>query len=139
MHYALEMMTAFDPVSVDSAVSALRNRYGNLLTPEETADIERRISALAASVKWHNYIKGAVLRREQPLAFGGKLKQIDLLLEWPDRTEVVDYKSSERFAEKHTEQVREYIKAVRGILHKPTTGMVVYLLPDTIKMVHVHS
>jgi len=56
-----------------------------------------------------------------------------LLLEYPDRCVVVDYKSSLKQQEKHIDQVKEYCTAIEKILCKPTAGEIIYLLKDKIE------
>ena len=137
LHYALEMLGAFRPEALPAALSALRNRYGTLLEEEELEEIARRLERLLESEAWRERIAGAVLHREQPLAWRGGFRQIDLLAEWPDRLLVVDYKSSRLREEKHREQVAEYVEAMRAISGKPVEGMILYLLESGVEMVDI--
>jgi len=89
------------------------------------------------SEAWRERIAGAVLHREQPLAWRGGFRQIDLLAQWPDRLLVVDYKSSRLREEKHREQVAEYVEAMRAISGKPVEGMILYLLESGVEMVDI--
>ncbi len=139
MHYALEMLESFDPQALPQAMDAVRNRYGALLHEEGIAEIARRIGALLSNSEFLALIDGAAIRREQPLAWRGELLQIDLLLEFPDRAVVVDYKSSRKFAPKHREQVGRYIQAVEEILGRPASGVLAYLTEEGVELEEVRS
>jgi exodeoxyribonuclease V beta subunit len=132
LHYALEMLGAFDETSVDIAMTALRNRYGQQLSPQSIEDIERRIRALIQDSIFQKMLVGATLHKEQSLSFGGELKQIDLLLEYEEYNLVIDYKSSKKYGLKHQKQVGYYKKAIGNITGKRSDGMVVYLLEDQV-------
>ncbi|WP_292656596.1 RecB-like helicase [Nitratifractor sp.] len=139
MHYALEMLEAFDPEALPGAMDAVRNRYGALLHEEGIEEIARRVAALLSNSEFLALIDGAAIRREQPLAWRGELLQIDLLLEFPDRAVVVDYKSSRKFAPKHREQVGRYVKAVEEILERPASGVLAYLTESGVEMEKVEG
>jgi exodeoxyribonuclease V beta subunit len=134
LHYALEMLGAFDEVSVSVAMTALQNKYGQQLTQQSIAEIEKRVNALVANSEFQALLVGAIIRKEQSLSFEGELKQIDLLLEYEDYNLVIDYKSSKKYGLKHQSQVRYYKKAIANITGKRTEGMVVYLLSDGVNL-----
>jgi exodeoxyribonuclease V beta subunit len=130
LHYALEMLGAFDEVSVTIAMTAVQNKYGQQLTQQGLDEIAKRVSALVAHSEFQNLLEGATIHKEQSLSFEGELKQIDLLLEYEDYNLVIDYKSSKKYGLKHQKQVGYYKKAIGNITGKRTEGMVVYLLCD---------
>jgi ATP-dependent exoDNAse (exonuclease V) beta subunit len=138
LHYALEMLGAFDEVSIASAMMALQNRYGQQLSPQSIEDIERRIRALIDDSRFQQLLVGATLRKEQSLSFGGELKQIDLLLEYEDHCLVVDYKSSKKYMNKHQNQVRLYQRAITQITGKPTAGVILYLEKEEISLLNLN-
>lgn len=54
--------------------------------------------------------------------------QIDLLLHWEDRCEVIDFKTDRRAVpEQHEQQLRIYCDAVKQMTGKPVEGMLYYL------------
>jgi exodeoxyribonuclease V beta subunit len=135
LHYALEMLGAFDEVSVRVAMTALQNKYGQQLAQPSMNEIEKRIKVLVINSEFQSLLVGASIRKEQSLSFEGEVKQIDLLLEYEDYNLVIDYKSSKKYGLKHQKQVGYYKKAIEGITGKKTEGRVVYLLEDTIEIV----
>ncbi len=137
LHYALEMLGAFDEASVRVAMTALQNKYGQQLTPQGLDEIARRVHALVAHSEFQALLVGATIRKEQSLSFEGELKQIDLLLEYEDYNLVIDYKSSKKYGLKHQSQVGYYKKAIANITGKRTEGLVVYLLGDGVQIQRV--
>jgi len=135
LHYALEMLGNFDVDGLGEAIAALQNRYGHLLDKGSILDIESRVKTLIEDEEFQALLDGATVYREQALSYQGKLRQIDLLLEYEDRCVVVDYKSSKKYHLKHHAQVDFYKKAIDGILKKPATGVIAYLLKDNIELV----
>jgi exodeoxyribonuclease V beta subunit len=131
LHYGLEMLSAFDTQAIEPAIDAVRNRYGRLLSPQHIDEIGERIARLIADNTFQTLLQGATVRREQSIAYKGEFKQIDLLLEYPDRCLVIDYKSSQKFALHHQSQVRHYVQAIEKIMNKPTKGAIVYLLGES--------
>ena len=138
LHYGLEMLSAFTAESLDDALTAVRNRYGHLLTPDRLNDIRTRITHLLTHPEFTALLEGATPSREQPLSYRNAFKQIDLLLEYPDRYCVIDYKSSPKYATHHRQQVAHYVEAIESITGKPTEGKVVYLLEDRVEVVGVN-
>ena len=134
LHYALEMLSTFDMQSLVSAMNAVQNRYGQLLSEERIKTIETRIKRLIENTQFQEMLKGAKISKEQSLSFEGELKQIDLLLEYDDYCLVIDYKSSKKYALKHQNQVKYYKKAIEKITGKSTLGAIIYLLEDEISI-----
>jgi exodeoxyribonuclease V beta subunit len=133
LHYTLEMLSAFDEDGLALAMIALKNRYGQLLSPTSISEIEARIVKLIENSSFQERLVGAKITKEQSLSFEGELKQIDLLLEYDDHCVVVDYKSSKKYMLKHEKQVKHYQKAIEAITGKRTEGMVIYLLEEKIE------
>ena len=133
LHYALEMLGAFDEMSLSAAMMSMNNKYGQQLSAESIEEIEQRIRALIENQEFQSLLQGAKVRKEQSLSFEGELKQIDLLLEYEEHYLVIDYKSSKKYALKHENQVNYYKKAIRNITGKITEGMVIYLLEEEIE------
>ena len=134
LHYALEMMETFSIAALPAATDALRNRYGAMLGDAGVAEIGRRLEALCRYEPFARLLEGAEISREQPLARGGRLRQIDLLLTWPDRRVVVDYKSSKKFGAKHREQVAEYCRILESFDGRITEGVLLYLTEEGPEM-----
>jgi len=138
LHYALEMLGAFDEESATIAMTALQNRYGQQLKQQGLEEIEKRVHALIANKEFQVLLKGAKIRKEQSLSYEGELKQIDLLLEYEDYNLVIDYKSSKKYGLKHQNQVGHYKKAIRNITGKRTEGMVIYLINEGIELLNLN-
>jgi exodeoxyribonuclease V beta subunit len=137
LHYGLEMLATFTPQSVDDALVAVKNRYGERLGSEQLGQIEKRIKTLVCNESFLNYLKSANVHKEQPFGFHGEQRQIDLLLEYSTHCVVMDYKSSKKYALKHTQQVNAYVEAMQSILKKPTKGVIIYLLEDEVVLQEV--
>lgn len=137
LHYALEMLGAFDAQSLALAMIALRNRYGKELKEESICEIEKRVQSLIGNAEFQELLRGATVRKEQSLSFEGQLKQIDLLLEYAQYNVVVEYKSSKKYSVKHIQQVGYYMKAIKKITGKSTDGIVVYLLDEGIEFKNI--
>ena len=138
LHYTLEMLGAFDEMSVNVAMTALKNKYGQQLTQQGLDEIAKRVNTLVAHSEFQALLVGATIRKEQSLSFEGELKQIDLLLEYEDYNLVIDYKSSKKYGLKHQNQVGYYKKAIGNITAKRTEGMVIYLLNEGIELLNLN-
>ena len=135
MHYALEMLRDFTSSSLKDAIEATKNRYGLDLTSDEFIDIKNRVDSLISNRSFKEILDSAVdITKEQSISFNGKVKQIDLLIEYSDRYLVIDYKSSKKSNLQHKSQVRGYIKAIKSITKKQTDGVIIYLLRDNIEI-----
>jgi len=134
MHYALEMLDPYELSALPEALDALRNRYGALLGKAGIGSIEKRIRQLLEYGPFLRLLEGAELLREQPLSRGGKLRQIDLLVEREEERIVVDYKSSRKFASHHRDQVADYCETLTALDGKPTRGLLLYLTEEGVEM-----
>ena len=132
LHYALEMLGSFEEESLNDAMNALQNRYGQVLRSTQVNEIRKRILRLINDSHFKTLLEEATLFKEQSLSFNGELKQIDLLLKYKNSYLVIDYKSSKKFNIKHQNQVNFYAKAIKQITDITTTGVIVYLLKDEI-------
>jgi len=137
LHYALEMMGSFDAESLDAAMIAVENRYGQRIGNEALEEIRRRIDMLLGYEPFKRLLEGAKISKEQALSYNKELKQLDLLLEYEEHVVVVDYKSSKQYSFKHQEQVAWYVKAVASLLRKPTEGVLVYLEKEGISLLNL--
>ncbi|MBA1420103.1 MAG: RecB-like helicase [Epsilonproteobacteria bacterium] len=138
LHYALEMLGSFDEESLDLAMMAVQNRYGQQLLKESMYEIEKRVGLLIADVSFQALLQGAKVRKEQSLSYEGELKQIDLLLEYEAYNLVIDYKSSKKYGLKHQKQVGYYKKAITDITGKRTEGMIIYLTNEGISLLNLN-
>jgi len=134
LHYGLEMLGEFDEMSLELAMTAVQNRYGQLIPAQKLAEIEHRIASLIRHEPFLEILRDARVSKEQSLSFDGELKQIDLLLEYDEHYLVVDYKSSKKYSLKHQSQVSHYKKAIQKITGKRVDGMILYLLESGIEM-----
>ena len=137
LHYGLEMLGSFDLESLGLSMTALANRYGQQLSTPQLEQIKNRITRLLQDPTFGSLLPESTVRKEQSLSYEGTLKQIDLLLEYTDHCVVIEYKSSQKYAIKHQNQVGYYKKAIRTITGKRTEGFIVYVLEDEVKMVEV--
>ena len=135
LHYGLEMMGSFDAASLDAAMVAVENRYGQRVGSEGLEEIRRRIEMLIAYEPFMKLLEDAKISKEQALSYNGELRQVDLLLDYGERAAVVDYKSSRQYSFKHREQVAWYVKAIGSLLQKPTAGVLVYLEKEGISLI----
>ncbi|MEA3490707.1 MAG: RecB-like helicase [Campylobacterota bacterium] len=132
LHYLLEMMGSFDMFGLDEGMDSLLNRYGQLLHRDRIEDIYQRVKSLIEDHSFQDLLEGATIHKEQSLSYDGKLKQIDLLLEYDDSYLVIDYKSSQKYHQEHLFQVAAYQKAIKSITGMRAEGMIIYLLKDKI-------
>ncbi|WP_457606875.1 RecB-like helicase [Nitratifractor sp.] len=137
LHYCLEMMGEFDPLFLWEALDATTNRYGSLLRPVQLEQIRLRIEKLLDAQPFREMLRGARIFREQPFSYGGRLYQIDLLLEREEEFVVVDYKSSRKYEAKHREQVAGYLRGMRALGYAKVRGILLYLLEDGPEFVEV--
>ena len=137
LHYTLEMMAHFDIESLIHALESSKNHYGTLLDETQWSDITSRITDLINDTTFMALFRGARSIHEQSISYQGELKQIDLLLEYPQSYLVIDYKSSYKYHTKHIQQVQYYTQAIGSITNKETEGMIIYLLRDEVKIERV--
>ena len=134
LHFTLEMMDSFSITSLPSAIEAMQSRFG--LTQNQQNEIYHRISLMVKEKRFTSLI-GDTIHKEQPLSFNGNIYYLDLLVEEQDIFRVIDYKSSKSYADKHIEQVRNYIIAMKKITNKRVDGFLCYLLSDKCEVVKV--
>ena len=138
MHYALEMMSAFDPAAIKAAVYTAKNRFGALLSEGDFDSIERRISALVNDDAFKALIQGKIYK-EKAISYKKELRYIDLLIQKEQEWIVVDYKSNITHTQSHLKQVEFYKKAIKGITSQNVKGYIVYLLEDGVKLVELSA
>ncbi len=136
LHYALEMMSAFETEALEAAMAAVANRYGALLDRTVLEEIRQRIVRLLGHAPFRALVDGEI-SREQPLMYGGELRYLDLLVRHAERWIIIDYKSARRFEEEHRKQVGFYIKAVEAITEMPVEGYLCYMLEEGTDIVRV--
>jgi len=137
LHYTLEMMAGFDLSSLNSALISLQNRYGHQLDSNQIMQIKARIERLIAHQEFQALLHGAKLSKERAFAYEGELKQVDLLLEYDDHCLVIDYKSSQKYHLRHHAQVKAYKNALAKLTTKPTKGLILYLLEESVELIEV--
>ncbi|WP_263833989.1 RecB-like helicase [Sulfurospirillum oryzae] len=134
-HYLLEMLDSFDESSLKRAYIALQNRFAPLLDEPTLQAIYQRGEKLITCKAFLDLIEGAKIYKEQPLIYQKERKQIDLLLEFPDRIIVIDYKSSKKQSAKHQAQVKLYQDALSTIYNLPVEAYICYLQNDGVELV----
>ncbi|MBD3789267.1 MAG: RecB-like helicase [Campylobacterales bacterium] len=139
LHYGLEMLESFEKESIPASMTAVRNRFGRHLSLENMEQIQGRIERLIKHHPFKDLLANAKVMKELSLGFDGELKQVDLLLEYENEYLVIDYKSSKKQSQKHQNQVAYYQKSIQGITHKPTKGMIIYLLENEIETLSLNK
>ncbi len=135
-HYFLEMLSAFNEEALKIAYIALVNRFSSLLDEKALQTIYQHGEALIASESFVSLIQGATtVRKEQPVMYQQEQKQIDLLLEYPDKIVILDYKSSKKDHEKHHAQITLYQEALSHIYTLPIEGYICYLHNTGVELV----
>lgn len=134
-HYLFEMLDSFDESSLKRAYIALQNRFAPLLDKPTLQSIYQRGEKLISCKAFLDLIEGAKVSKEQPLMYQKERKQIDLLLEFPDKIVVVDYKSSKKHAHKHHAQVNLYREALLSMYRIPVEAYICYVLHEGIELV----
>jgi ATP-dependent exoDNAse (exonuclease V) beta subunit len=133
-HYLLEMLDTFDEEALKRAYIALQNRFAPLLDESTMQAIYQRGEKLISCKPFLDLIQGAKIYKEQPLIYQKERKQIDLLLEFPDKIIVIDYKSSKKKSAKHQTQVKLYQEALSKIYDLPVVGYICYLQNDGVEL-----
>ncbi len=136
IHYALEMMVAFDEASIDEAISVSMNRYGAYLDAVDFASIKKRMVHLVNDGTFKALSSGLV-SRERAISYKGELRYIDLLVEQDDCWVIMDYKSAKGHEEQYNKQVGFYKQAVASITERSVRGYLVYLLEEGCEIVEV--
>ncbi|MCK9374032.1 MAG: RecB-like helicase [Sulfuricurvum sp.] len=131
LHYTLEMMGTFDKDSLKNALESTRNRYGATLESGAISRIEERVGRLIDDPQFCDLTSGEC-RKEQMIRHEGALGVIDLLIRHEDSWVIIDYKSGHEEEEKHQDQVRRYMRAVRTFGANTVRGYLCYLLEEEI-------
>lgn len=129
LHYTLEMMGRFDKDALAHALESTRNRYGATLENGGLRRIEERVERLINDPQFRELTSGEC-RKEQMIRHEGALGIIDLLVRDEESWVIIDYKSGREEEEKHQEQVRRYIRAVRTFGGNRVRGYLCYLLEE---------
>jgi exodeoxyribonuclease V beta subunit len=136
LHYMLEILQDFDLAYVQEAYWAMKNRFEMLLQEGEAELIKKRVEKLLYHDKFLSLVAGKLLK-EQPIAYEGELKQIDLLVEHEESVVVIDYKSSATQQQAHIKQVSYYKEALSKIVDKKVEAYLCYLREDEVVLVEV--
>lgn len=148
MHYMLEMLGEFKVQNISHAKNMMLNKYGYILEDNEIEDITSRVEMLLDSGEFMTLTKGRCYR-EKAVRYKNNLRYIDLLVkkdnsgsanlfeEAEGSWNVIDYKSSLTYTDKHLEQVRYYVKAIEEITSEKVEGYICYLLEEGIKIVKI--
>ena len=135
MHYMLEMFGEFKKDNLSNAKDMMLNKYGSVLEDGEVEDISKRVLRLIEDEKFITLSSGEVYR-EKALRYKNNLRYIDLLVKCEDGSwNVLDYKSSMAYGDKHLKQVRYYVQAIKEITKAEVNGYICYLLENKVKIV----
>lgn len=148
MHYMLEMIGEFKTQNISHAKNMMLNKYGYILEDREIDDITNRVGMLLNSQEFMTLIDGKCYR-EKAIRYKNNLRYIDLLVKKYGGSStnlfelsagswnVIDYKSSLTYTDKHISQVGYYVKAIEEITSEKVEGYICYLLEDGIKIVKI--
>lgn len=136
LHYMLEIIKDFKEESLEEAYWAMKNRYEMSLLQGEAEEIRKRVTQLIYHDSFLSLVDGKCFK-EQPIAYRGELKQIDLLVEKEDEVIVIDYKSSPMKQQAHVKQVAYYKEAMQKIVDKKVIAYLCYVREDGIVLVEV--
>lgn len=137
VHYCLELLASFELTSLDEAFEVMCNRYANILSEEHLQSIKKRVTLLLCDESFQDIVKNGKIFKEQPIAYDGERKQIDLLIQKDENIIVVDYKSSNSVYESHLQQVALYKKALQKIYDKPVLARVCYIRQEQIEIINL--
>ncbi len=136
LHYMLEIMEDFQEYSLHQAYWAMKNRFEMALQEGESEEIQRRVKQLLCHDNFLALVDGEC-HKEQPIAYKGELKQIDLLVEKEDEVVIIDYKSSASKQAAHLKQVKYYKEAMQKIVSKKVSAYLCYIRKEEIVLVEV--
>jgi len=137
LHYMLEMMNGFSAHYVEDAKDMMLNKYGHILEDDEIAEIVQRVDLLVQKPEFLELTQGVVFK-EQSLRYNDALMYIDLLVKHEDGIwKVIDYKSSLKYNDHHTQQVQNYLDAIEEITGDEAEGYLCYLLQKEVKIIKV--
>lgn len=134
LHYTLEMMGDFSPLSLEKALVSTYNRYALSVDEMKMGQIRRRIEGLIGDEQFIRLTRGEQFK-EQSIYYEGRLHVMDLLVRQEDGWIIIDYKSGYGIKEKHEEQVKRYMRAVEKVSGERAQGYLCYLLDDCIEWV----
>jgi exodeoxyribonuclease V beta subunit len=139
LHYALEMMENFEIESLNSAIESTRKRYGISIGEAKLEQLRQTLYTLITHEEFCLLTKGKSYK-EQAFYYQDQKRIIDLLIEHDDGYWVViDYKSGEEKSTEHTEQVKNYMNAVRFLLGGEVRGYVCYAREKTCEWLKVEE
>jgi len=137
MHYMLEMLDEFTLQSLQDASNMMINKYGAVLEDVEIQNIIQRVTNLLSDTNFLTLCNGEIYK-EKAIRYKNNLRYIDLLVKGLDGVwNVVDYKSSTSYQDKHISQVAYYVNAIKEITGEEVDGYICYLLQDKTKLVKI--
>lgn len=148
MHYMLEMLGEFKIDNIVHAKNMMLNKYGYILDDSEIDDITNRVTMLLNSNEFMKLIEGKCYR-EKAIRHKKNLRYIDLLVKKESKSStnlfelqegswnIIDYKSSFAYNDKHNLQVQNYVKAIQEITSEEVNGYICYLLEDGVKIIKI--
>ncbi|MDA3062159.1 MULTISPECIES: RecB-like helicase [unclassified Campylobacter] len=132
LHYTLEMCDKFDENSLGTALMASKNKFGQFLSDESFASIEKRVLSLINSSEFKALVNGAKIYKEIPFKTeNGEFRRIDLLLVKENEAILIDYKSSKNgeYLAKNRAQV-EFYKNSLSKIYPNLRAFIVFLNED---------
>ena len=138
LHYLLEMAEKFDESSLKTAQISMRNAFHKFLDEGELNEIYARGLNLINEPKFKQMTQGKRMFKEQPLRYGGALKQLDLLCVGESEICVIDYKTSDKNIDENIAQVAEYKKILAQIYpNLSVKAAIFYALRDEIRSIDI--
>ncbi len=124
LHYALEMLQAFDPGDIDNAMTAVKNRF---VLPENVLEkVRSMVMRLVGDTAFGELIRGE-LYKERSFILDGEMGVIDLYVIDGDTIRIIDYKTGSRRAG-YEEQILRYKTALERLYpEKKIQGYLCYI------------
>ncbi len=138
-HHALENAKDFSLDEIDFIVDISKQKFSYILENRDFIDMYGRIKMLFAHNDFQNLLQNSTnIKKEQPLAYNGEIKIIDLLVQKGDEYIIIDYKTGKEHHDMYIKQVSFYKKAISQITSsKNVKSYLCYILADKIEIINV--
>jgi len=129
LHYALEMLRAFDPGSIEGAMTAVGNRF--VLSAETLERVRAMVERLVHDGAFKELVRGEIYK-ERSFLLNGEMGVIDLYVIDGETIRIIDYKTG-RKRSGYDEQLRRYKEALTQLYPgKTIEGYLCYVDESTV-------
>ncbi len=137
-HYCLEMMGDFTQISLDKAMSIVKNKYLDMLNDDDFNDMYKRIQMLIENNIFKELTVNGIYFKEQAMMFDKSIKVLDLLIQKDNQYIICDYKTTTAMSNEHINQVKFYKNAIENITKSNNVqAFVVYLGKVDIQIIKI--